>query len=237
MSSADSISDVSGQRAGLVSTGGSPFDKLASEYDSWFDKDGKLIFRIELQAFKTVLPSLPRPWLEIGVGSGRFAQALGIETGIDPSTGLIELAKQRGIEAFRGRGEQTPFDKCVFGTIFLIVTLCFLSSPLAVMKEASRILAPGGRLVLGLVLKESPWGKLYRRKKEDGHPFYKHATFYNHDEVVSLSAKAGFVTDRTVSTLFQRPGEVQNMEEPVEGYFPAAGFVIIIAAKTEALDK
>ena len=63
---------------------GSPFDNLASEYDAWFDKEGSLIFFIEAQAFKTLLKSLPRPWIEIGVGSGRFAQALGIETGIDP---------------------------------------------------------------------------------------------------------------------------------------------------------
>jgi len=35
-----------------------------------------------------MLPNLPGPWLEIGIGSGRFAQALGIETGIDPSIKL-----------------------------------------------------------------------------------------------------------------------------------------------------
>jgi SAM-dependent methyltransferase len=210
---------------------GSPFDKLASEYDAWFDKDGRLIFNIELRAFKAVLPSLPQPWLEIGVGSGRFAQALGIETGIDPSVGLIEMAKRRGIKAFRGRGEQTPFDSGVFGTVFLIVTLCFLDSPLAVIKEAGRILAPGGRIVLGLVLKESPWGKLYRQKKDDGHPFYKHATFYSHDEVVGLLAQAGFTTEKTVSTLFQRPDKIESIEEPRQGYFPDAGFTIITAGK------
>jgi tRNA G46 methylase TrmB len=73
----------------------SPFDDLATEYDAWFDKDGSLIFFIEVQVFKSLMPSLPKPWLEIGVGSGRFAQALGIETGIDPSIKLIEMASRR----------------------------------------------------------------------------------------------------------------------------------------------
>jgi len=56
------------------------FDSLASAYDAWFDGEGKLIFAIEVKAFQEILPLLPKPWLEVGVGSGRFAQALGIES-------------------------------------------------------------------------------------------------------------------------------------------------------------
>jgi SAM-dependent methyltransferase len=211
----------------------SPFDEFASEYDAWFDKDGSLIFFIEVQAFKTLLPSLPRPWLEIGVGSGRFAQALGIETGIDPSVKLIQMAKCRGIKAFQGRGEQELYDRGTMGTIFLIVTLCFLDSPLDVLKEANRILAPDGKIALGLVLKESPWGRFYQQKKEESHRFYKYATFHSHDEVVKLLVQAGFVTERIISTLFQKPDDVQNMEIPREGYFPDAGFTIITAGKKD----
>jgi len=213
------------------SAGFSPFNDMAAEYDAWFDKDGSLIFFIELQAFKAVLPSLPRPWLETGVGSGRFAQALGIETGVDPSTRLVKIARRRGINAFQGRGEQEPFDEGSFGTVFLIVTLCFLDSPPNVLKEASRILTPGGKIVLGLVLKESPWGQFYQQKKNEGHRFYKYATFYSLDEVVRFLAQAGFVTETITSTLFQKPAEVQNVEQPVEGYFPDAGFTIIVAGK------
>ena len=208
-----------------------PFDELALEYDAWFDGEGKVIFFIEAQAFRTLLPELPKPWLEIGVGSGRFARNLGIETGIDPSTKLVEMAKERGINAFESRGEQRLFDKESFGTVFLIVTLCFLESPRAVLKEANRILMPGGKIVLGLVLKESPWGKFYQQKKEEGHRFYQHANFYSRDEAVKLLMQAGFKTEKIISTLFQRPENVQHVEEPKEGYFPDAGFTIIAAGK------
>jgi SAM-dependent methyltransferase len=209
----------------------SPFNDLALEYDAWFDKEGSLIFFIEVQAFKGLMSSLPKPWLEIGVGSGRFAQALGIETGIDPSIKLVEMARRREINAFLGRGEEELFDEESLGTVFLIVTLCFLDSPLEVLKEANRILIPGGKLVLGLVLKESLWGQFYQRKKAEGHRFYKYATFYRCDEVVRLLTRAGFLTEKIVSTLFQRLGEVHRMEEPKEGYSPDAGFTVIVAGK------
>ena len=213
----------------------SPFDDLAPEYDAWFDKEGSIIFFVEVQAFRTLLPSLPKPWLEIGVGSGRFAQALGIETGIDPSIKLVEMARKRGINAFLGRGEEPLFDAASFGTVFLIVTLCFLDLPLEVLKEASRILTPGGKIVLGLVLKESPWGQVYQLKKVRRHRFYKYATFYSCDEVVRLLVQAGFFIEKVVSTLFQKPGEVRRVEELKEGYSPNAGFTIIVAGK-RALD-
>lgn len=211
----------------------SPFDDLASEYDAWFDNDGSLIFFIEVEAFKTLLPLLPKPWLEIGVGSGRFAQALGIETGIDPSIKLITMAKHRGIKAFKGRGEQELYDQGTLGTVFLIVTLCFLDSPLDVLKQANRILVPDGKLALGLVLKESPWGRFYQQKKDKGHRFYKFATFYSHDKVIQLLVQAGFLAERIISTLFQKPGNIKNMEIPREGYSPDAGFTIIVAGKKE----
>jgi SAM-dependent methyltransferase len=209
----------------------SPFDDLAPEYDAWFDKEGSLIFFIEVQAFRTLLPSLPKPWLEIGVGSGRFAQALGIETGVDPSIKLVEMARKRGINAFQGRGEEELFDEESFGTAFLIVTLCFLDLPLEVLKEVNRILMPGGKIVLGLVLKESPWGQFYQGKKAEGHRFYKFATFYSCDEVVRLLVQTGFFIEKVVSTLFQKPGEVRRLEEFKEGYSPDAGFTIIVAGK------
>jgi len=209
----------------------SPFDNLAQEYDAWFDNEGRLIFSSEVQAFRELLPFLPKPWLEIGVGSGRFAQALGIETGIDPSARLVEMAKKRGINALLGEGEQEFFDEESLGTVFLIVTLCFLDSPLDVLKEANRILMRGGKIVLGLVLEESPWGRFYQLKKVEGHRFYKYATFYRYDDVIRLMAQAGFMNERTVSTLFQSPGEVRDVEESREGYFPDAGFTIIVAGK------
>jgi len=210
----------------------SPFDELPEVYDAWYDEEGKLSFEIEVQAFQEIMPSLPKPWLEVGVGSGRFAQALGIETGMDPSVKLGEIAKGRGITVHQGKGEQTPFDDESFGTVFLIVTICFVDAPLDVLREAHRILMTNGKVVLGLVLKESPWGKFYEEKKEEGHHFYKHATFYGYDDLTKLAEQAGFTIEGVVSTLFQKPGGVRAVELPRNGYSPDAGFTILVAGKT-----
>ena len=209
-----------------------PFDTLAPAYDAWFEKEGKLIFAIEVKAFQEVLPLLPKPWLEVGVGSGRFAQALGIETGIDPSARLLEMARRRGITGFLARGEQQFFNEETFGTVFLIVTLCFVDLPLAVLREAHRVLETGGKVALGLVLRESPLGKIYEVKKREGHPFYKYATFYSYEEVSEFLEHAGFAVEKVLSTLFQKPGEVKEMEPPREGFSPDAGFTVVVAGKT-----
>jgi len=99
------------------------------------------------------------------------------------------------------------------------------------LKEANRILVPGGKIVLGLVLKESPWGKFYQQKKKQGHRFYTYATFYKCDEVIRLLVQAGFSIEKVISTLFQEPGKVECMEMPREGYSPIAGFTVIVAGK------
>lgn len=217
---------------GLMRYGDSSlFDSLATVYDAWFEDKGKLIFAIEVKALQEVLSLLPKPWLEVGVGSGRFAQALGIGSGIDPSVKLLEMAKSRGIITFWARGEEQFFDKETFGTVFLIVTLCFVDSPIAVLREAHRILKPEGKIVLGLVLRESSWGKFYQMKKQEEHRFYKYATFYGHQEVEDLLMDSGFTIEKVVSALFQKPGEVKEMEAPKEGFSVDAGFTLIVAGK------
>ena len=209
----------------------STFDSMASKYDSWFEDKGKLIFTIEAQALKQDLSLLPKPWIEIGVGSGRFAQALGIDNGLDPSIELLKITKSQSINAFRGIGESTPFRDSIFGTAFLIVTLCFVDSPLAVLKEINRILKDSGKIVLGLVLRESPWGKFYELKKEGGHHFYKHAAFYSYTEIETFLTQTGFATEKVISTLFQKPEDVKDIEFPQGGHSSNAGFTVIIAGK------
>jgi SAM-dependent methyltransferase len=219
------MADLKGHR------GSSPFDSLAAEYDAWFEDEGRLIFAIEIKAFGVVLFLLPKPWLEVGVGSGRFAQALGIENGIDPSVKLLEMATNRGIKTCLARGEDHFFSKETLGTVFLITTLCFVDSPIAVLHEACRILKPEGKIVLGLVLRESPWGRFYQIKKQEGHRFYKYATFYSYEEVEKLITHSGFIIDEVISTLFQKPGEVTGTEAPRSGFSANAGFTVIVARK------
>lgn len=215
------------------------FDRLAEEYDAWFDGEGKLPFQIELEAFRAVIAALPqkrailslRPWLEVGVGSGRFAQSLGIDVGLDPSKKLLAIARRRGVNVILGRGEALPFPDGSFGTIFLIVTICFVPDPRPVLSECRRVLREDGRLVIGFIPRDSPWGRLYVEEGKQGHPFYSRARFYSIRELKDLLLEKGFEPERLVSTLFQSPGEVREPEAPQEGFDQRAGFVVMVARR------
>ena len=213
----------------------SPFNSRAADYDRWFDeKEGKVIFATEVKAVQEVLPMLPKPWLEIGVGSGRFAQALGISTGLDPASRLLDIAKGRGIMTMQGKIEDRFLPAESFGAVFLIMTLCFIDNPVIALSEIHRALKPGGRIVLGEVPRPSPWGELYQLKKQASHPLYRHANFCSCEELVSLLKDRGFVISATISTLFQKPGQITTVETPLSGYHADAGFLVIVGTKTES---
>ena len=55
------------------------FDREAARYDAWFDSpEGRVLFSAEVAAVRRLVNGLPGPVLEVGVGTGRFAQALGV---------------------------------------------------------------------------------------------------------------------------------------------------------------
>jgi len=209
----------------------SPFDEHAASYDSWFEGEGGVVYDIELRAMRQVLPSLSRPWLEVGVGTGQFAQALGIDVGIDPSLKMAEIAARRGTTVLLARGEHTPLADHSFGAVFLITTLCFVARPLSALRETRRVLVPGGRLVLVEILLASPWGELYRELGQQGHSVYRHATFRSHAELMGLVKRGGFTVEKILTSLLQRPGEVRHVEAPQPGFTAGAGFVLIAARK------
>ena len=206
-----------------------PFDSRADEYDAWYDGKGKLAFEIELAALRPLLPDCPKPWLEVGVGTGRFAQALGIPLGIDPSEGLLEKARQRGIEVLWGEGEELVFRAGSFGTVFLLTTWEFLADPARVLAECRRVLKPGGRLVNAYLDRDGKWGSSYVEKGRAEHPLFSYAHFDTCEDVTRLTEQAGFDIVQTVSTLMQGPGTTVEFEAPKPGFVRGASFVVVVA--------
>jgi ubiquinone/menaquinone biosynthesis C-methylase UbiE len=94
--------------------------------------------------------------LEIGIGTGvnlsYYPDSIKSLTAIEPSDAMLPRAKQRAdaagrrIEWHRGVGEQLPFDEGRFDTVVSSDVLCTVNDVDAVLREAYRVLKPGGRL-------------------------------------------------------------------------------------------
>lgn len=209
------------------------FDREAARYDAWFDSEqGRAIFESEVLCLRQLSDGLPRPWLEVGVGTGRFAQALGMDLGVDPAAAALGYAEGRGVRALPGVGEALPFRDGQFGAVFVIVTICFADDPAALLREARRVVTEGGGVVLGIVPAESPWGRVYAKKSSSGHAFYSHARFFGLGGLDDLASSAGLHHERSESTLFQRPGGGPfETEPPRKGRHDGAGFVTALYRK------
>jgi len=203
------------------------FDERAAEYDAWFE--GSLLFAIECAALQELATPLLDPKLEVGVGPGRFAEALGVEFGVDPALAPLVLAKKRGVQVSQAVGEALPYADQSMRTVLLLFTFCFLADPRPVLEECRRVLKPGGHLALGLIVADSPWGRMLQQKKEAGHPFYQQARFYKPEEVEQCLAGGGFVVEEIRSSLIQSPEALQEMERSQAGLVSQAGFVILVA--------
>ncbi len=201
----------------------------ANKYDAWYDSEvGSAIFAMEVDCLKPLLHKYKRPYLEIGVGSGRFAQALGIEYGVDPSIVLLRIAESRRILSLKATGEKLPFADDMFGGVLVALTLCFVDDPVKMFQEASRVLQPEGGFVLGLILKGSPWAEFYATKGKQGHPIYSKVKFFSRREVENLLELSGFDVLEYRSVLFQPPGQsTYHPERSVARYRESAGFVAI----------
>ena len=206
-----------------------PFDENSGRYDRWFENN-RWAYESELEAVRSLLPESGRG-VEIGVGTGRFAVPLGIRTGIEPSDAMREVARARGIDAVYGVAELLPWKDCSFHFALMVTTICFVDSIEESFAEAFRILRPGGSLIVGFVDRESPLGEVYLREKKDN-VFYRLATFYSTEEVVSHLTSLGFTGLAFAQTVFHPPASLKEVEPVMEGHGDGS-FVVVRATRPE----
>ncbi|MFQ5721780.1 MAG: class I SAM-dependent methyltransferase [Candidatus Aminicenantales bacterium] len=203
------------------------FNDNWQQYDRWFEKH-KQLYQSELKALQRFIPSSGLG-LEIGVGTGRFAEPLAVKFGLDPSFNMLKLSKERRIKVVQGEGEALPFKNETFNFVLIVVTICFVSKPLQVLKEALRVLNKGGVLILGIIDRDSPWGNYYLAKATKS-KFYKAARFFSGHQVINLLTTAGGKVKHICQTLWQPPPDIHQAEEPRPG-FGQGGFVVFKTVK------
>lgn len=121
------------------------FDRLADEYDSWFDRH-RAPYLAEVETLRRLLPQ-GGVGIEIGAGTGRFGLPLGAALGIEPSRAMAAIAHARGLTTVQAYGEQLPVANGYFDFALLVTVICFVVDVPTLLRETSRILRPGGREV------------------------------------------------------------------------------------------
>jgi len=201
------------------------FDQHAIRYEAWFEKHQNA-YQAEVRALTQLMPATAVA-VEIGVGTGRFAVPLGIRLGVDPSSAMLLRARERGVEAVLGVGEHLPFADSSFDLVLMVTTVCFLDDVRRAFLETHRILRPRGSIIVGLVDRESPVGKQYQERQSES-VFYRLATFFSVDDIVSLLRCAGFQAFEHRQTLFGAPTETPA-SEPVKSGYGEGSFAVVRA--------
>jgi SAM-dependent methyltransferase len=204
------------------------FGEYAEEYDRWFD-NYLPVYQSELQAVKMLLPHGGRG-IEIGVGTGRFSVPFGITVGVEPSRGMAEIARSRGIRVYDSKAENVPFEDNAFDFVLTVTTICFLEDPLQALREIRRILRPSGVVIIGMLDKGSPLGVQYEANKNDS-KFFRDAEFYSVRQVLVWLKILHYSDVHILQTIFHKPEEITDLEPVKEGY--GEGLFAVISARKE----
>lgn len=202
------------------------FDNHLKEYERWF-VDNHYVFQSELNAVRKAIP-LGKKGVEIGIGSGIFAQPLGITTGIEPSKAMREKAKTRKINAVDAVAENLPYPDSCIDFALMVTTVCFLDDIYQSFYEVNRILSTNGYFIIGFVDKNSPLGKIYLDHKDES-IFYKNATFYSTKELLGILKNTGFEIKSVYQTVFGKLDEINKVQEVITGC--GKGSFVVIKAK------
>ncbi|BAB59335.1 hypothetical protein [Thermoplasma volcanium GSS1] len=158
------------------------FDENAARYDRWYDEHPRE-YQEQIKLIKDAIRKGND--VEIGVGTGRFAQKLGIKVGVDPSEGMLRIAAARGIFPILAYADRLPFISKYFDFSLFVVTLCFLEDPVSALKEAKRV---SKDVFSAIIEKGSSYADFLEKKKEG---FYAYAHFYSERELLDFYSEAG----------------------------------------------
>lgn len=178
------------------------FDReVAEQYDAWYyTKLGSFVDDTETEcAFRLLQPSSGESILDIGCGTGNFSLKLarvGADvTGIDVSDAMLDVAREKSTGEdlnidFQNMGaHDLTFQDQSFDAMLCMATLEFVEDPKQVFDETMRVIKPGGRIVIGVIHQNSPWGKLYAEQAEQGDPVFSGANLKTRRDLQKLDSE------------------------------------------------
>lgn len=126
------------------------------EGDNWWYGERRAIVSRELRRI-----GVPGQALDIGAGAGGNTQVLldhgWAATAVDISAEAVELARERGIEAFQADAEYLPLPSGAYDLVLALDVLQHIEDDRAAVSELARVLRPGGTALISVPADLALW--------------------------------------------------------------------------------
>lgn len=125
------------------------------EFAAWYENERhqgyhRLIDDLQVDLLQDHIQG--RDVLEVGCGTGllleRVAQEARSAKGIDLSPGMLEQARQRGLDVLEGCATDLPYESESFDVVYSFKVLAHVQEIEVALAECARVVRPGGRLFL-----------------------------------------------------------------------------------------
>ncbi|MCC7538393.1 MAG: class I SAM-dependent methyltransferase [Deltaproteobacteria bacterium] len=185
--------------------------------------------------------------LDVGTGDGTYALEAVTRgarvTAVDAVQGMLDAARARAeargtsIVLRKGRAEELPFDGGAFDLVLAVTVLCFVPAASTAVREMARVLAPGGRLVLGELGRYSLWSAERRVRGWLGSETWRSAHFWSRRALTGLARDARLRVADVRGAIFFPPivlaARVMAPLDPLltRAHAPGAAFLALAADK------
>lgn len=190
------------------------YDEEAADYDEerWSTEAGAETSRVQSEIARTMLDKAPPGlFLELGVGTGRFATTLSNRerpcVALDISRSMLAKTTARSgregtrdhLRPVQASGLRLPFANASLGACLSLNVFSHLPDAEATLAELSRVIRPGGLVALNFPNTVSPYLPYALAVKLTGRSLRKgvHTRWYTPGEVERLLADAGFIVEET----------------------------------------
>jgi 2-polyprenyl-3-methyl-5-hydroxy-6-metoxy-1,4-benzoquinol methylase len=188
-----------------------------------------------------------RQALDAGCGDGSLSIALAkrgaLVAGVDCDPMMLTAAQERAhfnhvdISFQEGRVEDLPFEDGGFDLVLAVTVLCFVPDINRAIAEMTRVLRPGGRLVLGELNRWSLWAARRRLKAWLGSRLWREVRFRSASELKEAILATGLKVEMIEGAVFYPPvTALARLMAPIDSYLGrlttiGAAFIAVSARK------
>jgi ubiquinone/menaquinone biosynthesis C-methylase UbiE len=154
--------------------------------------------------------------LDVGCGDGTLALSTSRHgarrvSGCDPDVRMVTRAQAQAmreehyVDLVVARSQRLPYGDQSFDVVFCNTVLTFIVDPDVAVREMTRVLRPGGLLVIGDLGRWSYWAARRRIRGWFGARLWRAARFRSAKELAAVISDAGLTIDAIRSAIFFPP--------------------------------